>query len=110
MEIVAKHRYAKISAQKARLVADLIRGLPVERAINILSFSAKKAAKLIVKIVDSAIANADHNYGIDVDELKVSRIFVNTGPMSKRMHARAKGSGSRIDKSSCHITVIVSND
>lgn len=107
MEISAKLSNAPISAQKVRLVADQIRGLPVERALNTLKFSTKKGASLVKKILESAIANAEHNEGSDVDELKVSTVYVNEGPSLKRMHARAKGRGNRILKRTCHITVKV---
>lgn len=107
MEISAKLSNAPISAQKARLVADQIRGLPVDKALNILKFSTKKGASLVKKILESAIANAEHNEGSDVDELKVSTVFVNEGPSMKRMQARAKGRGNRILKRTCHITVKV---
>lgn len=110
MEVCAKHRYAKISAQKARLVADQIRGLSAESAIDLLSFSPKKAAALMKKVLSSAVANAEHNDGLDVDDLKVSTVFVDEGPTAKRFRARAKGRGDRILKRSCHITVIVSNN
>lgn len=107
MEISAKLSNAPISAQKARLVVDQIRGLPVEKALNILKFSTKKGADLVKKILESAIANAEHNEGSDIDELKVSTVYVNEGPSMKRMHARAKGRGNRIMKRTCHITVKV---
>jgi len=110
MDVRAKLNGVRISAQKARLVADLIRGEGVEQAIQTLTFSTKKAAKLIKKVLDSAVANAETNEGLDVDELFVKRIFVDQGPVLKRMHARAKGRGSRILKQSCHITVIVSDE
>ena len=110
MEVCAKHRYAKISAQKARLIADQIRGLSAESAIDLLSFSPKKAAALMKKVLSSAVANAEHNDGLDVDDLKVSTVFVDEGPTAKRFRARAKGRGDRILKRSCHITVIVSNN
>ncbi len=109
MEVAAKLKYARISAQKARLVADQVRGLPVDRANNVLVFSTKKAAGLVKKVLDSAIANAEHNEGADIDELKVSKIFVDEGPTFKRMHARARGRGARILKRTCHITVMVSD-
>lgn len=108
METVAKHRYARMSAYKARLVADQIRGLDVENALNILTFSNKKSAELVKKVLNSAIANAEHNDGADIDELKVSAIYVDEAPTQKRMRARAKGRGDRILKRSCHITVKVS--
>lgn len=100
-------RSARISAQKARLVADLVRGLPVGRASDVLAFTNKKAAHLVRKVLLSAVANAENNLGADVDELKVSRIFVDEGPTLKRMHARAKGRGSRISRRCSHITVVV---
>ena len=109
MQAQAKLRHAKISAQKVRLVADQIRGLPVEKAADLLRFSVKKAAALIKKVLDSAIANAEHNEGADVDELKVSSIFVNEGRTLKRLKPRAKGRADRILKRSCHITVKVAD-
>ena len=107
MEAKAILRSARISPQKARLVADQVRGLAVGRATNLLAFSDKKAAQLIRKVLLSAVANAENNLGADVDELKVARIFVDEAPMLKRMHARAKGRGSRISKRTSHITVVV---
>lgn len=109
IEATARHRQASISPQKVRLVADQIRGLPVERAINILRFSTKKAAGLVKKTLDSAIANAEHNNGADIDELKVSRIFIDAGSTAKRFRARARGRGNQILKRHCHITVVVSD-
>lgn len=109
MEVLAKHRYARISPQKARLVADQIRGQSVEQALNILTFSNKKGADLIQKVLESAIANAEHNEGADIDELKVSKTFVDEGPTMKRIQARAKGRANRILKRSSHITVMVSD-
>ena len=96
MQAVAKLRHARLSAQKGRLVADQIRGLPVERALETLQFSKKKGAALIKKILDSAIANAENNEGADVDELKVTAIMVDEGPTMKRIRARAKGRASKI--------------
>ncbi|MFA5626975.1 MAG: 50S ribosomal protein L22 [Thiohalomonadaceae bacterium] len=107
MEVAAKLRYARISPQKCRLIADLIRGMPVERALQTLSFSQKKAASLVKKVLESAIANAEHNDGADIDELKVAKVFVDEGPVLKRMQARAKGRGNRIMKRTSHITVLV---
>ena len=107
MQAVAIMKHARISPQKARLVADQVRSLPVERALNLLRFSDKKAAPLIRKVLESAIANAEHNEGADVDELKVAAIWVDCGPLLKRMHARAKGRGNRIVKRTSHITVTV---
>jgi len=109
METFAKHRYARVSPQKCRLVADQIRGLPVENALTMLQFSNKKSAELIRKVLESAIANAEHNEGADIDELKVSQIFVDQGPTLKRMRARAKGRGNRIIKRTSHITVAVAD-
>ena len=110
METQAVLRHARISPQKARLVADQVRGMQVERALNVLKFSNKKAAELIKKVLDSAIANAEHNDGADIDELKVSTIFVDEGPTLKRIKTRAKGRADRIFKRSCHITVKVSDN
>ncbi len=107
MEAKAILRTARISPQKARLVADQVRGLPAERAVNLLKFSDKKAAHLIKKVVESAIANAENNQGADVDELKVQTIMVDEGPTLKRFMARAKGRGTRILKRTSHITVVV---
>jgi large subunit ribosomal protein L22 len=107
METTAKLSYARISPQKCRLVADQVRGLPVEQALQILAFSPKKAAVLVKKVLESAIANAEHNDGADIDELKVAKVFVDQGPTLKRMRARAKGRGTRILKRTSHITVAV---
>jgi large subunit ribosomal protein L22 len=103
----ALYKNAKISPQKCRLVVDQIRGLPVEKATNILQFGETKAAKLIKKVLESAIANAEHNDGADIDELYVSTAFVDAGPVMKRMRARAKGRGDRIVKRTSHITIMV---
>ena len=107
MEISAKLSNAPLSAQKARLVGDQIRGLSVEKALNTLKFSTKKAAAIIVKILESAIANAEHNESADVDELLVSTVYVNEGTTLKRVRARAKGRANHILKRTCHITVKV---
>ncbi|WP_317933124.1 50S ribosomal protein L22 [Halioxenophilus sp. WMMB6] len=107
MEVAAKLSGARLSAQKARLVADQIRGKQVEEALDILTFSNKKGAAIIKKVLESAIANAEHNEGADVDELKVSTIFVDEGMTMKRIRPRAKGRADRIFKRSCHITVKV---
>ncbi|APC97668.1 50S ribosomal protein L22 [Francisella frigiditurris] len=107
MEVQAKLKFARISAQKCRLVADQVRGLPVDKAINLLTFSNKKAAVLVKEVLNSAIANAEHNDGMDVDSLYVSTIFVDEGPTMKRFEARAKGRGNRILKRTSHITVKV---
>jgi len=107
MRAEAKLKNARISAQKARLVADQIRGQRVETALNTLSFSTKKGAGLIKKVLESAIANAEHNEGADIDELKVESIQVNEGPTMKRIMPRAKGRADRISKRTCHITIKV---
>jgi len=107
MQAEAKLKYARLSAQKARLVADQIRGLKVEQALDLLSFSNKKGAGIIKKVVESAIANAEHNEGADVDELKVAAIQVDEGPTMTRIRARAKGRANRIMKRTSHITVTV---
>ena len=107
MEVAAKLKGARLSAQKARLVADQIRGKSVESALEVLQFSGKKGADIIKKVLESAIANAEHNDGADVDELKVSTIYVDEGMTMKRIKPRAKGRADRIFKRSCHITVKV---
>ena len=109
MEVAARLKGARISAQKARLVADQIRGKGVEEALDLLTFSSKKAAGIIKKILNSAIANAEHNEGADVDELRVSTIFVDEGMTMKRLRPRAKGRADRILKRSCHITIKVAD-
>lgn len=109
METLAKRKHADISAQKCRLVADQIRGMPVASALSLLAFSPKKAAVLVKKVLESAIANAEHNDGADIDELKVSRVLVDEGSTLKRFRARAKGRGNRICKRTSHITVAVSD-
>lgn len=109
MEVAAKLRGAQISAQKVRLVADQVRGLEVDKALNVLAYSNKKGAHLIKKVLESAIANAEHNEGADIDELKVSTIFIDEGMTMKRIMPRAKGRADRILKRSCHITVKVSD-
>ena len=109
METTAAVRGARLSAQKGRLVADQIRGKPVEQALNILQFSPKKGAVIIRKVLESAIANAEHNDGADIDELKVTTIYVEQGTTLKRFSARAKGRGNRISKPTCHIYVTVGN-
>ncbi|PIE00199.1 MAG: 50S ribosomal protein L22 [Thiothrix nivea] len=107
MEVAAKLRFARLSPQKGRLVADQIRGLPVDKALDILSFSPKKGAAMMKKVLESAIANAEHNEGADVDELSVKRVFVDQGPTMKRIRPRAKGRANRILKRTSHITVTV---
>lgn len=109
MEVSAKLMRARLSAQKARLVADQIRGKPVGEALDVLSFSPKKGAKMMRKLLESAIANAEHNEGADVDELSVSRIFVDEGMTMKRIRPRAKGRADRIFKRTCHITLAVAD-
>jgi len=110
MEVAAKLRFARLSAQKCRLVCDQVRGLPIDRALDVLKFSSKRAAAVLKKVLDSAIANAEHNHGADIDELKVAKVFADQGPAYKRMMAKAKGRGSRILKPTCHITVILSDE
>ena len=107
MQVSATLKHARISPQKCRLVADQIRGLPVERALNVLTFSQKKAAGMVRKVLESAIANAEHNEGADIDELTVAVIYVNEGRTMKRFRARAKGRGTRILRRNSHITVMV---
>lgn len=107
MQVSAILRGVRLSAQKGRLVADQVRGLPVDKALNILAFSPKKGAQIIKKVLNSAIANAEHNEGADIDELKVKTIYVDEGAVLKRFRARAKGRGARILKPTCHITVVV---
>ncbi|MCK9508631.1 MAG: 50S ribosomal protein L22 [Pigmentiphaga sp.] len=109
METTAKVRGVRVSAQKARLVADMIRGKSVAQAINILTFTPKKSAGIIKKVVESAIANAEHNDGADIDELKVKTIYVDKGTSLRRFRPRAKGRGVKIEKQTCHIVVTVGN-
>ena len=107
MDTTAKLRGVRLSSQKGRLVADLIRGKTVENALNILQFSPKKGAAIIRKVLESAIANAEHNAGADIDELKVTQICVEKGPVLKRFSSRAKGRGVRILKPTSHIFLTV---
>jgi large subunit ribosomal protein L22 len=109
MEVTAKLRYARISPQKCRLVADVVRGKPVGNALSTLKYMPKKGAKLVHKVLKSAVDNAENNNGADVDELKVHRIQVDAAPQFKRFAARAKGRGTRIVKRNSHITVVVSD-
>ncbi|MBT3564889.1 MAG: 50S ribosomal protein L22 [Gammaproteobacteria bacterium] len=109
MEVAAKLKGARISAQKARLVADQIRGRSVGEALDILNFSTKKGAHLVRKLLESAIANAEHNEGADVDELSVATIYVDEGMTMKRIKPRAKGRADRILKRSCHISLAVAD-
>jgi large subunit ribosomal protein L22 len=109
METTAILRGVRLSAQKGRLVADLIRGMNVEQALNTLTFTRKKAAVIVKKVLESAIANAEHNDGADIDELRVTKIYVDKGASLKRMSPRAKGRGNSIEKQTSHITVTVGN-
>ena len=110
MQVRSVTKYVRLSAQKCRLVADQIRLLPVEKALEVLEFSNKKGSTPVKKVLDSAIANAEHNEGADIDELWVSQVMIDEAPTLKRMRARAKGRGSRILKRNCHITVSVSDE
>ena len=110
MQVQAKLRGARLSAQKARLVADQVRGRQVEDALNLLTYSSKKGADVIKKLLNSAIANAEHNEGADVDELKISEIYVDEGMTMKRIMPRAKGRADRILKRSCHISITVADN
>ena len=110
MKTSAVLRGVRLSAQKGRLVADQIRGLPVGKALNILAFSPKKAATIIRRVLESAIANAEHNDGADIDELKVTTVYVERGSSLKRFTARAKGRGNSITKPTCHIYVTVGDE
>lgn len=109
MEVTSKYISARSSAQKCRLIADLVRGKSVESALNILRFSPRKGAALVRKAVESVVANAENNMGADVDDLSIREIYVDEGPTLKRMSARAKGRGNRISKRTCHIVVKVGN-
>ena len=108
MSTSAKLTNSRLSPQKMRLVADQVRGLPVERALDVLTFSNKKAASVIKKVLESAIANAEHNDGADIDELKISEILVDAGPTMKRLRPRARGRADRIIKRTSHLKVTVS--
>lgn len=110
MQVSATAKRLRISPQKARLVVDLVRGRPVADALDILNFSTQKAAGLVRKVVESAIANAENNEGADIDELKISQIFVNEGLTMKRIKPRAKGRADRIFKRTSHITVTVTDE
>ncbi|MDD5325617.1 MAG: 50S ribosomal protein L22 [Polaromonas sp.] len=109
METRATLRGVRLSVDKGRLVADLIRGKKVDQALNILNFTQKKAAGIIRKVVESAIANAEHNDGADIDELRVKTIHVEQGATLRRFTARAKGRGNSISKPTCHVYVVVGN-
>ena len=110
MQVTAKLSGARISAQKVRLVADQIRGMPVEQAEQLLAFNTKKAAHIMKKVLLSAVANAEHNEGADIDELKITTVMVDEGPTMKRGRARAKGRGTRILKRTSHITLVVADN
>ena len=110
MQATAILKYVRVSAQKGRLVADQVRGLPVARALELLQFSPKKAAAHVRKVLESAIANAEHNEGADIDELRVTSIYVEQGATLKRFTARAKGRGNRISKPTCHIFLTVGDE
>ena len=110
MEVSATLRHARLSPQKARLVADQIRGLPVERAVELLNFSKRKAASTLKKVLESAIANAEHNEGLDIDELRVGAVEVNQGPTFRRYRARARGRAGGITKRTSHIKLIVTDE
>ena len=107
MQTQAILRGVRLSAQKGRLVADMVRGKPVEQALNILMFSPKKASKIVQKVLESASANAEHNDGADIDELRVKTIYVEKATSLRRFSARAKGRGAKIEKQTCHIFVTV---
>ena len=109
MQVAATLRYARISPQKCRLVADIIRGKSVDEALRTLTFSPKKSARIVKKILESAVANAEHNHGADIDELKVDLILVDEAPTFRRFRARAKGRSTRIIKRNSHITVQVAD-
>jgi large subunit ribosomal protein L22 len=109
METKATLRGVRLSAQKGRLIADMIRGKKVDQALDVLTFTPKKGAVILKRVLESAIANAEHNDGADIDELKVSSIYVEKGSVIKRFSARAKGRGDRISKQTCHIYVTVGN-
>ncbi len=110
MQVAAKLRYARISPQKCRLVANMIRGKSVDKALSTLSFMPKKSAQILKKVLESAIANAEHNHGADIDELTVAAIQVNEAPTLRRYRARAKGRGTRIIKRNSHITIEVADE
>ena len=107
MQVAAKLKYARISPQKCRLVADMVRGQSVGQALSTLRFTPKKGAKLVRKVLESAIANAENNHNADIDVLKVDSIRIDEAPRLKRFHARAKGRGNRIVKPTCHVFLAV---
>jgi large subunit ribosomal protein L22 len=110
MQVAATLRYARISPQKCRLVADTIRGKTVDNALKTLTFMPKKGARIVKKVLESAIANAEHNHGADIDELRIAAIEVNEAPALRRYRARAKGRGARIIKRNSHITIRVADE
>lgn len=110
MQVAAKLRHARISPQKIRLIADMIRGKSVDQAITTLTFMPKKGAAIMKKVLESAIANAEHNHGADIDELKVATVMVDEAPRLRRFRARAKGRGTRIIKRNSHITIRVADE
>lgn len=110
MEVTARLKNAPLSAQKGRLVADMIRNMHVSKATDTLKFTPKKGAQLMLKLLQSALANAENNNGADVDELKIGAVFVDEAPTLKRIRARAKGRANRISKRTCHITITVSDE
>ena len=107
MEVAAKLKYARISPQKCRLVADMVRGRPVGQALATLRYTPKKGARIVLKVLESAVANAENNHNADIDALKVDLIYIDEAPSLKRFHARAKGRGNRIVKRNSHITILV---
>jgi large subunit ribosomal protein L22 len=110
MQVTSTLRHARISPQKCRLVADAVRGAPVGKALQILSFMPKKGARIVKKVLEAAVANAEHNHGADIDELKVAAIMVNEAPTLRRYAARAKGRGTRLTKRNSHITIQVADE
>ena len=110
MQVSATAKKLRVSPQKARLVVDLVRGMPVGKALDVLAFSTQKSAGLVRKVVESAIANAENKEGADIDELKIAEIYVNKGVTMKRIRPRAKGRADRIFKRSCHVTVTVTDE
>lgn len=110
MEVSARLKGAALSAQKCRLVADMIRNTPVAKALNVLKFTSKKGAKIMLKLLESAVANAENNLGVDIDELKIKKVFVDEAATLKRLLPRAKGRANRISKRNCHITILVSDE
>ena len=110
MEVTASLKNAALSAQKGRLVADMIRTMEVSKAVDVLKFTQKKGARIMLKILESAIANAENNNSVDIDELKISKVFVDEAATFKRIRARAKGRANRVLKRNCHITIKVSDE